>query len=181
MNSASVLAIIALALVLAVAVGVAARRRAAAPQVPVQFTRHAQTRMVQRGITASQVQAVVADPARRHTDPAQGSVRLERDFGDRTLKVWVAQPWPTPSGAVVKTTAWSYQITIPTGSIGRVIGTRGATIRTIEDITGTHIFVRPDGTTHIGADNPAAFEAARDQITNILNQPPADPCAARPA
>ena len=142
--------------------------------VTVRYTAHATQRMGERGITAAQVEVVLADPARTRPDPAEHSVRLERDFTDRILKVWVAEPWPAKGAIVIKSTAWKYlaTLTIPTRTVGRLIGARGSTIRAIQDQTGAHIKVdRQEGTVRISAGDRAAVDTARHRILAITTRP----------
>ena len=171
-------------LVPALAVGIAAviylarRRNPPATVLPtsveVRYTSHARRRMSERGITQAQVAAVLADPARNHRDRAENSVRLERDFTDRTLKVWVAEPWPAAHEVVIKSTAWKYvtTLTIPTGMVRRVIGTKGATIQAIRERTGAAVSIRSDGTVHISAGDRASADAAQAQIHALTTVAP---------
>ena len=135
--------------------------------ISVHFTKHAHERMTQRGITSDQVTWVLIHPERQKSDPIENSVRLERDLEGRTLKVWVAEPWPATSQIVVKTTAWQYFATIkvPVERVGLIIGRGGATIRQIEESAGARISVsKTDGTVDIRAGDLRALETAREQI-----------------
>lgn len=130
--------------------------------------------MCERGISAAQVEAVLAKPERCIPDPLKNSVRLERDFDDRTLKVWVVGPWPATREIVVKSTAWKYsaQFTVLSTAVGKVIGTRGTTIQGIRDRNGAHIVVKPDGTVRISAGELSSLATARQQILAIAGRPP---------
>lgn len=127
----------------------------------VRYTNHARERMRERLVSEAEIETVLAGPARSVEDPANRSVRLERDFGDRTLKVWVASPWPSVS-VVVKTTAWSYSsaFRIPAEAVGLVIGRKGRTIEQLRAESGAQIRVEDGGAVHISADTKAAAEMA---------------------
>jgi len=146
--------------------------KALPPGTSVRYTAHAKERMSQRGITAEQVEAVLADPERVNPDPEEHSVRLERAFVGRILKVWVAEPWPADE-IVVKTTAWQYLMTIniPVGSIGRVIGHKGETIQAIRKSTGAHIIVNDDGTVRISAGDQPSATTAKQEIMRLVSRP----------
>lgn len=145
------------------------------PGTPVRYTRHATERMRQRDIDSRQVSDVLAAPERVVPDPVERSVRLERDFGDRVLKVWVADAWPPRGKVVIKSTAWQYaaRFTIPAESVARVKGRGGATITKICGDTGAHISVDSGGTVRISAGDAAALEAARRRIIALSPPPPA--------
>jgi len=149
------------------------------------YTAHARQRMNERQVTCSQVEAVVARPTRFHRDPAQRSVRLERDFSKGTLKVWVAEPWDHGAHTVtVKTTAWCCRETfsIPTEAIGRVIGCGGRTIEEISSLTGSHIHIRDDGTVLISGDNALSSAAAKARVLDLVGRasaPTRDPFEGR--
>lgn len=128
----------------------------------IKYTLHARQRMRERGVAAVEIECVLAAPERTKPDHLQDSVRLERDFDNRTLNVWVVAPWPI----IVKTTAWTYRdaIQIPQKRIGAVIGRGGTNIRSIENLTETRITVDPDGTIHLRGNNLAAIKAATTHI-----------------
>lgn len=144
--------------------------RPAVPRLPagaeVRWTTHARERMSQRGVSIDNVRAVVTRPERAVADAAEGSVRLERDLGGRTLKVWVVAPWPPEREAVVKSTAWADytgEVTVPRASLGRVIGKGGATIRGIRSAHDARIV--QDGTTfRISADDADSVRRAQQSI-----------------
>ena len=140
---------------------------------PVHWTKHARERMAQREITESQVMPVLANPGRCNPDPKKCSVRLERDFGGRTLKVWVAQPWPAVQEIVVISVAWCYfaAVKVRVEQIGRIIGRNGGTIKEIEASTGTRIQVGDDGTVDIRANDLDSVAAARRKIEAIAGRP----------
>lgn len=142
------------------------------PLPPVRWTKHARERMAQREVTESEVMAVLANPGRWNPDPNRDSVRVERDFGGRTLKVWVAQPWPAIQEIVVITVAWCYSRTqkVPVAQIGRIIGRNGSTIKDIEASTGTLIGVRDNGTVKIRGNDRDSVEAAREKIEAIAGR-----------
>ena len=138
--------------------------------VPLRYTQHAKTRMQQRGVTAEQVKSVLDRPHRQAKDPLENSVRLERDFERRVLKVWVAEPWPPTFEAVIKSTAWHHCMTvkIPVKKKGLLIGKGGRTIQAIRASTGARVDIREDGTVRISADDSRAVEAARQSIVAIV-------------
>lgn len=146
-------------------------RKSALPTgVSVRYTNHARERMAERGVTAQQIAAALARPDRHEADRVENSVRVERDYDGRTLKVWVAEPWPPASEAVVKSTAWHYHDTmrIPAARIGALIGRKGRTIDEIRRGTGARINVDDDGTVHITGDEHAAVQAAKRAIGKIV-------------
>lgn len=132
----------------------------------VRFTTHARERMELRRVSSEQVMHVLANPDRFTRDTINNSVRLERDEQGRTLKVWVAEPWPTHREIVVKTTAWHHatSFAIPSNTVGRVIGRGGATIRQLRAETGAYIGVRSDGTVSVSADDSGTVEHARQRV-----------------
>lgn len=149
--------------------GVARRRPTPARSAaPVRFTRHARARMILRDVAEADVLATIAKPDRVIRDQIENSVRLEADHGDRSLKVWVAEPWPSSIETIVKSTAWHYRttITIAPEQVGRLIGSKGRTVQTLRDETGAHINV--DGlTVTITAGDRAAMEHALRRVTAI--------------
>lgn len=165
------------ALILAAAVYLVQKRKHPKPGLPegvtLRFTHHANERMTQRGITSDQVTSVLVHSERRESDPKENSVRLERDFEGRTLKVWVAEPWPATQEIVVKSAAWHYftTVTIPIERKGLLIGRAGRTIDEIRASTRAHISVKDDGTVDISAGNSHSLEAAREKIEAIANRP----------
>ena len=138
--------------------------------VALRYTNHARDRMAQRGVTAQQVASALAGPDRQEKDPLENSVRIERDFAGRTLKVWMAEPWPPKHEAVVKSTAWHYHdtIRIPRSQIGKLIGRKGATIEEVRRMTGAHVNVEDDGTVQIGGDDNATVQAAKRAVKKIV-------------
>lgn len=163
-------ALVALAIVLF-------RVRKAEPQAPglpdgvaLRYTNHARERMTQRGVTAAQVASALARPDRQEKDPLENSIRIERDFDGRTLKVWMAQPWPPTREAVVKSTAWHYHetIRIPADRIGKLIGRKGATIEELRRTTGATVNVEDDGTVRISGDEQGSVQAAKRAVRKIV-------------
>jgi len=137
--------------------------------VSLRYTQHARERMQQRGVTAEQVKSVLDRPHRQEKDPLENSVRLERAFERRVLKVWVAEPWPPTSEAVIKSTAWHYCMTvkIPVTKKGLLIGKGGRTIQAIRASTGARVEVHEDGTVRISAEDSQTVETARQRIVAI--------------
>ncbi|QDZ15090.1 KH domain-containing protein [Humibacter ginsenosidimutans] len=167
------IAVVVLALVIVLAVR-ARRRQGPRARVgaSVRYTNHARERMAQRGVTAVQLESVLAKPARVDRDVEENSVRLEGDFDDRVLKVWVAEPWPSAGEIVVKSTAWNHvaRFMIPAGAVGRVKGRGGATIRSICLDTGAQISIEKNGAVRIHADDKAAVDAARRKVMSLARR-----------
>ncbi len=130
---------------------------------------HAKERMQQRGVAAEQVKSVLDRPRSQERNPLENSVRLERDFEGRVLKVWVAEPWPPTYEAVIKSTAWHYCMTIkvPVKKKGLLIGKGGRTVQAIRASTGARVEVHEDGTVRISADDSQTVETARQRIVAI--------------
>ncbi|MHA7985343.1 KH domain-containing protein [Rathayibacter sp. CAU 1779] len=133
---------------------------------PVRYTAHARERMLQRGVDPRQLESVLVKPARVLRDRGEDSVRLEGDFDGRLLKVWVAEPWPSTSEVVVKSTAWTYVAEFPIvpGAVGRVKGRGGQTIQAICRESGAQITVERSGAVRITAGDQASVESARRSI-----------------
>lgn len=140
------------------------------PLLSVHWTKHARERMREREITEGQVMVVLADPQRRTVDLGKSSVRLERDFDGRTLKVWAVES--EEEQIVVKSAAWSYFciLRVPGECMGRIIGRQGRTVREIEGKTGARIYVRPGGTVRIRANDRGSAEAARTEVESIVSR-----------
>lgn len=170
-------ALILLAIVLAAiaALGllsVLAQRRPHAPHsVRHNYTAHAHERMQQRGVTADEVEHVLVAPSRSIPCPSQDSVRLEREINGRVVKVFVVAPWQVGEPATIKTVACNIHqaIPVPEGSIGRLIGHQGATIRGIETSTNTRLHVdRAKSLVHVSADDLGAMRAAIKEVNTVL-------------
>lgn len=166
--------VIVFAIALAVAVLLWPRGLPQPTQAPdslqVTYTHHAKQRMQQRGITANEIEKVLAAPSRIVTDETNGSVRLECELNGRVVKAWVVAPWPATERAIIKTVAGTIRKTIPVppALIGRVIGRQGATINEIQARTGARVQVaRLDNLIHVSADNPRSVKAAVDELTRI--------------
>ena len=138
--------------------------------VPVRYTNHARERMAERGVSEQQIVTTLNRPDRHEPDRVENSVRVERDFDGRTLKVWVAESWPPRGEAVVKSTAWHYHDTmrVPVDRLGALIGRKGSTIEGIRRTTGTRINVERDGTVQISGDDRAAVQAAKRAVGKIV-------------
>lgn len=169
------LVLVAIAVVVTVvAIGVRLGRRPSRPPLaPIRFTAHAQERMQQRGVSRAQIEAVIASPQRQQRDPAENSYRLERDFGSRVLKVWVAEPWPARDEIVVKSTAWKFhfELHIPASAVGRVVGAGGGNIRRLETQTQAKISVDRDGVVRITSGVEAHGLDAKKRIEAIVSGP----------
>lgn len=165
--------LLVIALIVVVSVIYRASSHPTSPMTPglpanarVVFTDHAQQRMRERGILENQVTELLRQPQRSQDDATQGSVRLERDFDGRTLKVWVNPPWPPTQEAVIRTTAWTAveTLTVPREAVGRVKGTGGAVVRQIQLETATWINVSSDGKVIIKGDSLDAIKRARTKV-----------------
>ena len=167
------------------------RSRVARPPRPagerLRFTPHASDRMSQRHVSQADVGQAVARPDRvvatRYLDRAdhgdrvwswehgmRDSVRLEKDFAGRTLKVWVPTDWKTASVIAIKSVAWQYnaRVKVPVSRIGSVIGRGGETIRGIERDYGVRVTVdRRTGSTTIAGDDEKKVAAARRTIGKL--------------
>lgn len=162
------------AVVAAVVIGVRLGRRPTRPaQAPIRFTTHAEERMQQRGISRAQIETVIASPQRQQRDPAENSYRLERDFGNRVLKVWVVEPWPARDEIVVKSTAWKFhfELRIAKSQVGRVVGANGSNIRQLELQTQAKIGVDRDGSVRITSGEEAHGLDAKARIERLASAP----------
>ena len=137
----------------------------------VHYTNHAKERMAGRGITAAQVESVLADPARTVKDPENNSVRLEGDVDGSILKVWITDPRPARRQIVIKSTAWNHilEFKIPSQAISHVIGRDGKTIRSIEERTGTRVSISQRSTVRISAGDRASAERAQEEVKSIVD------------
>lgn len=174
MNPSLWMSVIALA-ALIVFLGLRRRRKhrqaAKSPRgLSVHLTTHVSQRMRERGVTRQEIHTVLAAPDRYLRDSAERSVRLERDFGDRILKVWVAEPWPATKEIVVKSTAWQHttSLAIPIERIGRLVGRGGANIGRLRTETGAHIHVDDDGTVRITGDSQHIVALARQRVAEFV-------------
>lgn len=142
-------------------------------QARLHFTFHAQQRMKERGVEREQIEITVSEPHFEAPDAKNNSVRLERDFSDRTLIVWVAQPWPTTQQVAIKTTAWTdktIRFSIPRTTIGYVLGRGGATKRLIEDQHNSRIRINSDGIVAVSSNQVKHAESARRQILEMVRR-----------
>lgn len=141
--------------------------------VPPVYTNHAKERMMQRQVRQHQIEEVIAKPDRQIRDRENGSVRLERQLGGRTLKVWVvAEPWQTAKAATVKTTAWAdfvQTFEIPVGQAGLVIGPGGSTVRQIEAASNARISIDRAGVVRVCADCSASIEKSKQLIFKTID------------
>ncbi|WP_125778433.1 KH domain-containing protein [Antribacter gilvus] len=144
----------------------------------IRYTQHARQRMRLRRVSMAEVQTVLRSPSSSTRDHEENSVRLERDFADpdgdhRTLKVWVAEPWPARHEVVIKSTAWSYQrdLRIPPALVGRLIGAGGSTVSAIESATGSRVDIeRRTGTVTIHNGDKASIAAAARMVEKAIGQ-----------
>ena len=94
-------------------------------------------------------------------------MRLEGDFADRVLKVWVVAPWPNRHEIVIKSAAWTdflITFTIPAGTVSQVKGGGGKTIKEIEKTTGARVAVDRHGAVRVSAKSRASIEAAKQKV-----------------
>jgi hypothetical protein len=168
--------------VLAVVTGILLRRpwqrHPQAVERAVRFTPHALERMAERGVSEEQVRDVLGHPDRAlpttYTSPDLGerdSVRLEKDFRRRMLKVWVPTDWASIEPVAVKSVAWQHSETlrIPGSRAGRVIGVGGQTIRELETIYGVRITVDGGlGMARVVGDDAASVAGARRHIMRLV-------------
>ncbi|GGD24657.1 KH domain-containing protein [Nocardioides daphniae] len=137
------------------------------------YSRHIRQRMVERGVSRDEVEATLATPDRMEHDLAQASMRFEKDFHERILKVWVVREphaaWPPTAEVVLKTTAWVHttRFEVPSECVGRLIGRQGATIRSIRESTGARVWI-DDNVVHLSADNRRPFEQAKHRIHELI-------------
>jgi hypothetical protein len=156
----------------------AALSRRRAPQIDLRFTPHAIERMSERRVDQRAVQDAVGRPDRviatTYTDVERGeerdSVRLEKDFRDRTLKVWVPPDWRTRRPVAVKSVAWQHlaEFTLPRGRIGAAIGRGGQNVRHLEQIHDVRISI--DGRTgrvRVLGDDRDAVRATERRIRTL--------------
>ncbi|WP_395639723.1 KH domain-containing protein [Pseudolysinimonas sp.] len=168
------------AAVLAVVVGLLLWRpwRRHPEPVAVRFTPHAVERMAQRRVSEAQVREVLAHPDRAvattYESPDGGerdSVRLERGFRRRLLKVWVPADWRANGIVAVKSVAWQYSETlrIPGARAGRIIGRGGQTIRDLERAYDVRISVDGGmGLARIVGDDAGSVASARREIRRLV-------------
>ncbi|MBE7326034.1 DUF4258 domain-containing protein [Nocardioides sp. Y6] len=141
------------------------------PATRLCYTRHLRERMAQRGVSSTEVEQTLSSPDRLEHDVTQQSMRFEKDFPEKVLKVWVAREpgaaWP-PADAVVKSTAWAFTTTLEVrpDSVGRLIGRRGATIQSIRQATGARIWVK-DNVVHVRADDGRSFHQAKERVLEV--------------
>jgi hypothetical protein len=176
--SVAIFAVAVLAIVTGILLRRPWRRPADAVERAVRFTPHALTRMAQRGVSEAQVRDVLGNPDRAisttYTSPDLGerdSVRLEKDFRRRMLKVWVPTDWASTEPVAVKSVAWQHFETmrIPGSRAGRVIGVRGQTIRDLEAIYDVRIIVDGGlGMARIVGDDAASVAGARRRIRRLV-------------
>lgn len=173
MNESILLPALVVAAIIAVAafLGKRPNRARQHPPVPVHYTKHSKERMVQRGVTQQEIERVLAAPQRATRDESSGSVRLERDYPGRVLKVWVVAPWPATSEIVVKTTAWNFieEFAIPAGTAAHVIGKNGARVRSISQETNARISVK-NTSVRIEGGSAATVAAAKSDVERVLQR-----------
>lgn len=136
------------------------------------YTHHIRERMSERGIRTEDIEATLSDPDRADHDETESSMRFEKHFADRTLKVWVVREpgaaWPPRGSVTLKSAAWKYVVTleIPAECVGRLIGRRGSTIQAIRSSTGAHVRI-DECHVHITAGERHQLERARQRVMTI--------------
>ena len=70
------------------------------------YSPEAREEIARLNVSDEHVEMVLAYPESRPRSAADCSIQLERDFGRRTLRVMVAEPWPTFGTAYVKRVEW---------------------------------------------------------------------------
>lgn len=70
------------------------------------FTSHALTRMLERGVTASQIQRVIDAPDNFRPGQRETTVLTKRFENDRILRVFVAGGFPVNVPTIIVTVAW---------------------------------------------------------------------------
>ncbi len=161
-----------LALLIGLAVAIQRRDRTARPsaapvlQKPVVYTNHVVQRMGERGVTKAEIESVLASPSRVKEIPEKESVRLERDFAGKTLRVWVTRPWPARQEIVVKTAAWRYveEFDIATFAVSAVKGRAGASVQRIEADSQARVTIGPDGRVRVSGGEARDVAAARQMV-----------------
>lgn len=157
----------------------AAALRSTGAETAVRITPHAADRMAERRVGEREIRQAVARPDRvvatTYTDLGGGaeerdSVRLEKDFRGRALKVWVPVDWRTVTPVAVKSVAWQYveAFAVRRTRVGAVIGRGGQTIRNLED--GYDVRITIDGRTgavRVLGDDATAVRRARRRIRSL--------------
>lgn len=122
------------------------------------LTKHAEERMVSRGVRRGQLDQALDFPDRCTPDAKNKSVRFEKEFAEGTLKVWIVDPAIAGSEIVVKTTAWTHVVRLDSSPVfvGRLVGTAGANVKAMERQSGARITVSDIKVT-VRADNALAL------------------------
>jgi hypothetical protein len=178
------MAVVVAIIVAGVLLLLASRRGATREAIDLRLTPHAVERMAERGVGETAVRTALARPDRviatSYVDKRRGvrpgeqdqleSVRLEKDFRGRTLKVWVPPEWRTQTPIAVKSVAWNFVATVrvPRARIGAIIGRGGQNVRNLEDIYDLDIHVdSARSTVRISGDDNDAVTLARRRIVEL--------------
>lgn len=70
------------------------------------YSHDAKEQMARLGVSPEHVETVLELPASVARRTMASSVRLRRDFGSRTLTVWVGEPWPSIGPFYVRKVDW---------------------------------------------------------------------------
>jgi len=186
-------AIVAALVALGFALLAVSRRRVALQSIPLRLTPHAVERMVERGVPEIAVRKALAHPDRvvattyndkGHQRQGRGSggvgrtdqdeldsVRLEKDFRGRTLKVWVPPDWRSETPIAVKSVAWRFVTTlrVAPARVGAIIGRGGQTVRDLQEAFGVVVQVDRRGLVRISGDDRSTVAVARRRIARGLN------------
>lgn len=158
--------------------------RSRLPQTPVgpagipskaalRYTRHVRERMRERRIDGAEVETTLRHPDRIAQNDDNASVKFEKDYDDRTLKVWIAQDpqtsWTHANEVIIKSAAWRYTAVIPIeyDAAGRLIGKKGATIKAICSRSGASVRVE-DGLVTISGGERYEVERAKQLVAEAL-------------
>ncbi|MCU0277764.1 MAG: hypothetical protein MUF33_01935 [Candidatus Nanopelagicales bacterium] len=72
----------------------------------VRYSPHAEEQLQRLGVNREHVETVLSQPTRTTRRSQVHTVQLERDFGSHTLRLQVAEPWPTIGAVHVKQVEW---------------------------------------------------------------------------
>lgn len=180
--------VVAVVIIVGIVLLAVAHRRTARAKIAVRFTSHAAERMTQRGVREDDVRKALARPSRvlattyvdRGGTSSDGplsegeerdSLRVEKNFRGRMLKVWVPPDWRSASPIVVKSVAWLYTATLrmPPRRVGAIIGRGGETIKNLQAVYDVRVHVeRRSGIVRIVGDDKDAVNRARGRIQQLV-------------
>jgi predicted RNA-binding protein YlqC (UPF0109 family) len=181
-------AIVAVVIAVGIVLLAVAFRRTARQRIPIRFTPHAAERMAERNVRDDDVRKALARPSRvlattyvdrgnASTDVSSSdreerdSLRIEKDFRGRMLKVWVPTDWRSSRPIVVKSVAWLYRATlrVSPGRVGVIIGRGGETIKNLQQVYDVRVHVeRLSGVVRIAGDDKDAVNRARRRVQRLV-------------